>query len=301
MTQQQASDADQGRPPFGGEPPVVAKQPRANGFLLALQFLTVVPVQPKAARTSSSGQSDQPGAALDMGRALPWFPLVGALLGAGVATLNWALEPIISRGLRDVIAIAALLLITGMLHFDGFVDCCDALLGTRSVERRLEILRDSRVGAYGVGGGALLLLARYVTLEALPPGLWAFAVISAIITGRWAMVWLVSLFPYVRAHGAGSGFRASGARLIGASGIALALLAVLVAFAPWGTLPQRALAFAILGVSGLGVALLWALWASRRLGGGLTGDTYGAANELVEVAILALAPVVAQLVSSIIQ
>jgi len=73
---------------------------------------------------------------------LPWFPLVGALLGAGVATLNWALEPIISRGLRDVIAIAALLLITGMLHFDGFVDCCDALLGTRSVERRLEILRD---------------------------------------------------------------------------------------------------------------------------------------------------------------
>ncbi len=234
-----------------------------------------------------------------MGRALPWFPLVGALLGAGVAALNWALEPIFSRGLRDVITIAALLLITSMLHFDGFVDCCDALLGTRSIERRLEILRDSRVGAYGVGGGALLLLARYATLESLPPGLWSFAVIAAIITGRWAMVWLVTLFPYVRAHGAGSGFRASGARLISASGVALALLAALVAFAPWGTLTQRALVLAMLGASGLAMALLWALWASRRLGGGLTGDTYGAANELVEVAILALAPVVAQLVSSI--
>jgi adenosylcobinamide-GDP ribazoletransferase len=234
-----------------------------------------------------------------MGRALPWFPLVGALLGAGVAALNWALEPIFARSLRDVIAIAALLLMTGMLHFDGFVDCCDALLGTRSVERRLEILRDSRVGAYGVGGGALLLLARYATLESLSPGLWAFAVIAAIITGRWAMVWLVTLFPYVRAHGAGSGFRASGVRLIGASGMALALLAVLVAFAPLGALPQRALILAILGASGLAVALLWALWANRRLGGGLTGDTYGAANELVEVAILALAPVVAQLASSI--
>jgi adenosylcobinamide-GDP ribazoletransferase len=234
-----------------------------------------------------------------MGRALPWFPLVGALLGVGVAGLNWALEPIFSRSLRDVIAIAALLLATGMLHFDGFVDCCDALLGAHSVERRLEILRDSRVGAYGVGGAALLLLARYATLEALSPGLWAFAVITAIITGRWAMVGLVTLFPYVRARGAGSGFRASAARLIGASGMALALLAALVAFAPWGTLMQRALILAVLGASGLAVALLWALWASRRLGGGLTGDTYGAANELVEVAILALAPVVAQFVSSI--
>ncbi|HEX3270509.1 MAG TPA: adenosylcobinamide-GDP ribazoletransferase [Ktedonobacterales bacterium] len=278
----------------------MTKHPRANGFLLALQFLTVIPVQFKTARTSVSGQPDQPGAALDMGRSLPWFPLVGALLGAGVAALNWALEPIFSRSLRDVITIATLLLITGMLHFDGFVDCCDALLGARSVERRLDILRDSRVGAYGVGGGALLLLARYVTLESLSPGLWGLAVIAAIITGRWAMVWLVTLFPYVRARGAGSGFRASGVRLIGASGMALALLAALVAFAPQGTLTQRALILATLGVSGLTVALLWGLWASRRLGGGLTGDTYGAANELVEVAILALAPVVAQLVSSMI-
>jgi adenosylcobinamide-GDP ribazoletransferase len=277
----------------------VTKQPRANGFLLALQFLTIVPLHRKAARTSASGQPDQPGAAFDMGRALPWFPLVGALLGAGVVGLNWALTPVFSRSLRDVIAIAALLLATGMLHFDGFVDCCDALLGTRSIERRLEILRDSRVGAYGVGGGALLLLARYATLESLSPGLWAFAVIAAIIIGRWAMVWLVTLFPYVRAHGAGSGFRASGARLIGASVMAAALLGALMVFAPWGTLTQRALVLTMLGASGLTVALLWALWASRRLGGGLTGDTYGAANELVEVAILALAPVVAQLVSSI--
>src|SRR5690242_2497414 len=101
MMQPQASDADQGRPPFGTEPPVVTKNPRTNGFLLALQFLTVIPVQFTTARTSVSGQPDQPGAALDMGRSLPWFPLVGALLGAGVAALNWALEPIFSRSLRD--------------------------------------------------------------------------------------------------------------------------------------------------------------------------------------------------------
>jgi adenosylcobinamide-GDP ribazoletransferase len=300
MTQPQASDADQGHSSFRNARPGAPEHPRTNGFLLAIQFLTVIPIHLKPARTIGSGQRDQPGAALDVGRALPWFPLVGALLGAGVAALNWALEPIFSRGLRDVIAIAALLLATGMLHFDGFVDCCDALLGTRSVERRLDVLRDSRVGAYAVGGGALLLLARYATLESLSPWLWVFAVISAIITSRWAMVWLITLFPYVRVHGAGSGFRASGPRLAGATGMALALMAALVAFTPWGALMQRALTLAILGASGLAVALLWALWASRRLGGGLTGDTYGAANELVEVAILALAPVVAQLFKSII-
>jgi adenosylcobinamide-GDP ribazoletransferase len=235
-----------------------------------------------------------------MGRALPWFPLVGALLSVGVVALRWALEPWLGRGVRDVVAIAAFLLATGMLHFDGFVDCCDALLGSRTVERRLEILRDSRVGAYGVGGGALLLMARYATLESLPPGVWALAVICAVVVGRWAMVWLITLFPYARARGAGSGFRSDAARLLVTSLVALAVLAALAVFAPGGAVGRYALALALLGAVGLAVALLWALWAGRRLGGGLTGDTYGAANEVVEVAILALAPVVIQLVSSII-
>jgi adenosylcobinamide-GDP ribazoletransferase len=235
-----------------------------------------------------------------MGRALPWFPLIGALLGAGVVALNWALEPVLAPSGRDVVAIAGLLLATGMLHFDGFVDCCDALLGARLVARRLEILRDSRVGAYGVGGGALLLLARYAALESLPSGLWAIAVIAAVIISRWGMVWLITLFPYARARGAGSGFRGGPARLAVASGVALALLGALAAFGSGGMLGRHALVLALLSAVGLAVALLWALWASRKLGGGLTGDTYGAANELVEVAILALTPFVAQVVSTII-
>jgi adenosylcobinamide-GDP ribazoletransferase len=297
MTQPQTSGSGQGRPPTQREQSGEPHAPRPNGLLLALQFLTIVPVQPGPATVGDSGGSDPP---LDMGRALPWFPLVGALLGAGVVALNWALEPVLARSVRDVVVIAALLLATGMLHFDGFVDCCDALLGARSVERRLEILRDSRVGAYGVGGGALLLLARYATLESLPPGLWALAVISAALIGRWAMVWLITLFPYARARGAGSGFRSGPARLAIASGVALALLGALAAFGSGGMLGWHALVLALLSALGLAVALLWALWASRRLGGGLTGDTYGAASELVEVTILALTPAVAQLVASII-
>jgi adenosylcobinamide-GDP ribazoletransferase len=289
MTQPSASDADQERAPAQNAAPGAPQRASSflNGFLLALQFLTIAPMAPAATAT---GESEQP----DMGRALPWFPLVGALLGVAVVALNWALEPVFSRGLRDVIAIAAPLLATGMLHFDGFVDCCDALLGSRSVARRLEILRDSRVGAYGVGGGALLLLARYAALEALPTDLWALAMITALIVGRWGMVWAMTLFPYVRAHGAGSGFRSSPGRLAASCGIAVALLGALAAVAPWATLARRGILPAILGLVGLVVTWLWALWANRRLGGGLTGDTYGATNELVELAILALTPAVAQ-------
>ena len=83
MMQPQASDADQGRPPLGSEPPVVTKQPRANGFLLR------APVSHSRSCAPQSRAHEQIGrlttcAAFDMGRALPWFPLVGALLGAGV-------------------------------------------------------------------------------------------------------------------------------------------------------------------------------------------------------------------------
>jgi cobalamin synthase len=114
------------------------------------------------------------------------------------------------------------------------------------------------------------------------------------------MVWLITLFPYARAHGVGSGFHAGPARLAVASGVALALLGALAAFGPGGALERNALVLALLCAAGLAVALLWALWASRRLGSGLTGDTFGAANELVEVAMLALAPFVAHLLSAII-
>jgi adenosylcobinamide-GDP ribazoletransferase len=293
MTQPSASDADQQRAPARTDEDGAPATPRANGFLLAVQFLTIAPVRLRVVSTrESTRDAGQP----DMGRALPWFPLVGALLGVGVVALNWALEPVFARGLRDVIALGAPLLATGMLHFDGFVDCCDALLGSRTVARRLEILRDSRVGAYGVGGGALLLLARYAALEALPTALWALALIAALIVGRWAIVWVMTLFPYARAHGAGSGFRSGPRRLALASAVAVALLGALAALTPWGTLLRRGLLLVGLGVAGLGVALLWALWASRRLGGGLTGDTYGASDELVELAVLALAGVVAQIV-----
>lgn len=260
-----------------------------RGLPLAVQFLTVLPVRvapPRVTHAVDGGETAGAG----MAAALPWFPLVGAALGALTALVDWALAPVFAIGVRDVLLLALPLLLTGMLHADGFVDCCDALLGARSVERRLEILRDSRVGAYGALGGALLLLGRYAALGALAGPVRPVALVVAPLLGRWGIVYAVTRYRYARPAGLGALFRSRPAHLLGASLVALVLLvatgAGVVAVAGAGA----AVVLAALVVAAFVVTLCWCVWASRRLGGGLTGDTYGALNELVELAVLLLAP-----------
>jgi adenosylcobinamide-GDP ribazoletransferase len=228
-----------------------------------------------------------------MERALPYFPLVGALLGALLAAFDWALAPVFSLQVRDALLLAVPALLTGMLHLDGFADCCDALLGVRSPERRLEILRDSRVGAYGVVGIALLLLARFAALGALNAGpLRELALILAPLLGRWAIVYAVARYPYARASGAGAAFSVRTAHLLAATVVAVALLTAATSVLYHSRPPLTAIMpVALLSLLTLAITLLWCTWARRRLGGGLTGDTYGALNEWVEVAVLLLAPV----------
>lgn len=281
------------RKPNGEAPPApsgrTADPARGTwGLLLAVQFLTVLPVRPS--RRVADAEDNPPNMAV----ALPWFPLVGAAIGGLLALLDWALAPVFSVAVRSVAVLAVSALVTGMLHLDGFVDCCDALLGTRGVERRLEILRDSRVGAYGAIGAALLCLARFAALVSLPGGLRAFALIAAPLLGRWAIVYAVTRYPYARQVGTGRLFRAGIAMRALTSAGALVLLFASSLLVPI-TRPQAIFLVGLLAIVSLGVAVAWAWWASRRLGGGLTGDTYGAANELVELAVLALVPPLALL------
>ncbi|WIG59401.1 MAG: Cobalamin synthase [Ktedonobacterales bacterium] len=263
-----------------------------DGLALALQFLMILPVRSKRANTTLDGPPE-------MAAALPWFPVVGALLGGLLALTDWALTPLFAANVRNVALLALAALLTGMLHLDGFIDCCDGLLGTRTIERRLEILRDSRVGAYGVIGGVLLVLAQFAALGALPASMRLFALVAALLLGRWAMVYAVVAYPYARATGAGAGFHAGGRHLALATLATLATLALLASASlllpgGWWTPSHFALAGAVALVA-LVVALGWARWASHRLGGGLTGDTYGALNELVTLAVLALLPPLAHL------
>lgn len=233
-----------------------------------------------------------------MAQALPWFPLVGALLGLALVALDWALAFVFPLGIRAVTLLAFDALATGMLHLDGFIDCCDALLGTRSVERRLEILRDSRVGAYGVIGGILLLLAKFAALSALvgPPRV--LALLIAPILGRWGMVYAVTRYSYARSSGAGAPFRSRHFSQLVLASVAMVVLLVAGALVIGNyatSIPTLLVLAGLLLVATLVTLLAWLAWASRRLGGGLTGDTYGAACVLMELTVLVLAPPLAGL------
>ena len=164
---------------------------------------------------------------MDMSPALPWFPLVGALIGIALAALDWILAHFLALPVRDAMLLIAAALVTGMLHLDGFVDCCDALLGSRSTEARLAILRDSRVGAYGALGAALLLLARYSALGELMSPACSRPYRRA---HAWALGYRLALgrFPYARSEGVGVSFRSTtGRHLVLATLVAAVILAVL--------------------------------------------------------------------------
>ncbi len=231
--------------------------------IAALQFLTLVPPIIRRLFTSS-----------EMGRAVGYFPLVGALLGGLLVLLDKGLSLLLPSGVVAALLLTVELLFTGALHLDGFLDSCDGLLGWHTPEKRLEIMRDERVGAFGVAGGILVLLLKYAALTAMPNR--AAALICAATAGRWAMALAVVTFPYGRASGLGRALKdhAGPTQAILATVIALAVVWLTAGW--WG-----------LGALAVAGALLWltARYVLARLPG-LTGDIYGAICILAEVVVL---------------
>ena len=202
-----------------------------------------------------------------------YFPVVGLALGGVLYGLGSSLQLIFPTQVVTIFILAAWLLLTRALHFDGFLDTCDGLFGGFTPERRLEIMRDSRVGAFGVAGGVMLLLAKYAAIISLPH---LSGLLLAPVMGRWATSIAVFAFPYAREKGLGRDMKDN----VHWSQVILATLVAILAswlFAGWTGL----LAFAVSGV------LLWlgAGFILRRIPG-LTGDSYGALCEIVEVAVL---------------
>jgi adenosylcobinamide-GDP ribazoletransferase len=241
-----------------------------NDFLRAIALLTILPVQP-------ADDGAPPG------RMMAFFPLVGALIGAVLAGLAWLLR------LADLAAVAPLLpaalllaawaAVTGALHLDGWSDCCDALFVPVSRARRLEIMKDPRLGGFGAAGLLLLLLVKLAALQGLaasPAGLPALVAIPAL--ARWAAVIAARAYPSARPGGMGDYFR----RGLGRRELLLATVfaALATALLCWRGLILWATA---------GLALVACAGLARRRLGGLTGDVYGAIIELAETAALVAA------------
>ena len=240
-------------------------------FLVALSFLTLLPV----------GVANPTDA--EISRSRGWYPFVGLLYG--LLLLFLALLWILALGPPFLPALAAMLLVAlavgnRFLHLDGLMDFCDAMWGGHTVERRLEIMRDSRVGSFAVAGCVSVLLVKFSALVSLLMISPLEAVLLFPVVSRWAMTLLLTVFPYGRQQGIGSAFFA-GQR----PWLATAFALLTVAAVAWFWLGPAGIVVLVL-VSLASLTLGW--WATRRLGGGLTGDCYGAANEIMEAVALVL-------------
>ncbi|MBE9525281.1 MAG: adenosylcobinamide-GDP ribazoletransferase, partial [Chloroflexi bacterium] len=158
-------------------------------LIASFQFLTIIPTIVRRKFTPQ-----------EMGRAAGWFPLVGLALGALLYGLSRVLNLIFPLPVVAVLVLATWLVLTRGLHFDGFLDICDGLFGGFTPERRLEIMRDSRVGAFGVAGGVLLLLMKYAAMISLPN---LSGLLLAPVMGRWVLSMAIFSYPYAREKGLG--------------------------------------------------------------------------------------------------
>jgi adenosylcobinamide-GDP ribazoletransferase len=220
-----------------------------------------------------------------LARSTVWFPLVGVVVGAagaGALVLGAAVwPPVVAAALST----AATVWLTGAFHEDALADACDGFGGGWDRAQVLAIMKDSRVGSYGVVGLALVLLAKIGALAALAEGgvaTAARALVVAHVLGRWSSLPLIWALPYVRdARDDGARSRPFAASVTGprlAVGSAAALAVAAVALAPLGP--------AAVGVSltvAAAVTMLAGRYFRRRLGG-VSGDCLGAANQLVELA-----------------
>jgi adenosylcobinamide-GDP ribazoletransferase len=259
----------------------------------AFAFLTRLPVPGRAGAGATMGDGDL---ASDLARSVVWFPLVGAALGGVSIAIERLARGHLPPGLLAVALVAASAALTGGLHLDGLADTFDAWGGGRGDRvRMLEIMRDSRIGAHGAVALFLVLAAKlFAIVDLLSRGA-VWPLFAAPLLARWAVVPLMVFFRYARPAGLGAAFRAPGriARFAGASvvlGLALALGATGMGMST--ATGAIAATFGAGAAAALGVALGVGAWLDRRLGG-LTGDVYGAAIELAELAVLVAGAVTA--------
>jgi adenosylcobinamide-GDP ribazoletransferase len=240
-------------------------------FFNALRFMTIL-------RVPSSNTATTPDW---LSRCAKYFPAVGICVGlvsAGVLLLAGAIwSPVITA----LLAVAASIVVTGGLHEDGLADTADGLGGGWSVEKRLAIMKDSRIGAYGVLALGFGIALRVAALAEMPLWSGAAALIAAHAAARITPALVMNALPYA---GDTAVMKVSyGEARVSAHDMCFAVVVVLCALVP------LALVSILAGISGLLLGAILAaaivLWA-RKLINGYTGDVLGATEQMFEIGCL---------------
>lgn len=217
--------------------------------------------------------------------AVAYFPLVGGLVGLLTGSIAWAAAVIWPMLLAVALALACEAMLTGAFHEDAVADCCDAFGGGWNREEVLRILKDSRVGSFGVLGLGLAVAVRMGGIAALSNEVLIAAVVASATLGRWAIVLLMCAVPPVPAREGLSkdvGQRVGGPTVVGAT----LWLAVGLGWYAWLEPVRAAVCVGAVGV----IALGWGRFVAERLGG-VTGDALGCCCYLTQCVALLLASV----------
>ena len=259
-----------------------------KGLLLAIQFLTIIPVPIRGKVTEG-----------DVARAAAFFPAVGALQGLIAALAALLLVPFFSARVASGLVLLVLTAANGGFHLDGLADTFDAIAvkstGDRAMDRqkRLSVMKDSTTGAIGVVAIAMTVLLKYLFISALfdccQVRQAAYLLFLTAVYSKWAMVPALFHGKAARADGLGRIFvEGTGATVFLSSLFLLAIISLAAAWlspsppgTDWGLMLLACLSLYTL-------SLLWTFFCGRRFGG-LTGDTAGAVGEMADMLFLAIA------------
>lgn len=239
-------------------------------FFIALQFFTRLPIPAWVGFEAAWLQ-----------HASRYFPLVGCVVAAVAACVYYAAALVLPAPVAAVLSTAASIYITGAFHEDGFADTCDGLGGGMTKERALEIMKDSRVGAYGAIGIVCMLATKLSALAMLPQRVAVAALFVAHPLSRLAATALIWKLDYVRGEGKAKPLAQQMTTAEFAIATITCALPAVYVLATNAMTPAAMLAAII-------AAALAALWLGRlfvRRLGGYTGDCLGAVQQLAEALI----------------
>jgi adenosylcobinamide-GDP ribazoletransferase len=242
-------------------------------FIAALRFLTTLRV-PKRYETET----------LDLSHTAIFFPVVGIIIGLILAGAYWLLIHILPREVVSGILVVLSIVLSGGIHLEGFADTCDGIGGQKGTRARLRVMQDSHSGAFAIIGIAVLLLVKYGALNSIPDSLMMATLLIMPVVSRWMMVYGIFAYPYARPSGMGKIMKEGLGK--GRFGVATAItVAAVIGFAGWTGISLFYLAGPFVMTGAWLVTLSMAAYLKGKFCG-LTGDTYGAINEMAEVSAL---------------
>lgn len=241
------------------------KEIKLKSLLAAFRFLTIIPLRVKVEESEEA-----------LAPSMTFFPVVGLAIGGFLFLVHRIGSILFSPLLVNMLVLLGWVFITGALHLDGFVDTVDGLCGGKTREERLKIMKDPSSGAKGTVGLVSLLGLKFLLLLEIEFPLKMGTLLLAPAVGRWSMVLATYLAPYTRMEGLGKAFLIpKGGGTIFWTSLTITLLGLVIFKSPF---------LYIMGVC-LGVTYLATLYFKSRIGG-ITGDTLGALNEIIELTAL---------------